>query len=199
MVLFFVPAPGLRWNGNGGFISGMLTTVVLTVFGPDRPGLVEAVAARAAAHGGNWLESRLLHLGGHFAGIVRLEVDEHRLSELLVALREAEDVQLHIVVHDTREAAAVASTGGTPVKLEVVGHDRPGIVSTISRALAQHGVNVEELATERTSAPMTGEPIFHARATVSLPAGLEPGMLRADLEKIAADLMVDVRVEAAKA
>ena len=68
-----------------------------------------------------------------------------------------------------------------------------GIVRAISRALSARGVNVEELATERTSAPMSGEPIFQARATLTLPAGLEAATVRSDLEKIAADLMVDVR------
>lgn len=171
----------------------MLTTVVITIFGPDRPGLVEKVAAEAAAHGGNWLESRLLHLGGHFAGIVRLEVEQARLEELLAGLREADSPELRIVVQG---AAAIDSEGGPAsvvAKLEIIGHDRPGIVRAISRALAARGVNVEELATERSSAPMSGEPIFQARATVTLPAGVEAATVRGDLEKIASDLMVDVR------
>jgi glycine cleavage system regulatory protein len=174
----------------------MLTTVVITIFGPDRPGLVEAVATRVAANGGNWLESRLLHLGGHFAGIVRVEVDEARLGELLIALRAGDGPGLRIVVHDTRTASEGIAAARTVATLEVVGHDRPGIVRAISRALAERGVNVEELATERSSAPMSGEPIFQARATVALPAGLDIATLRRDLEKIAADLMVDVRFAA---
>ncbi len=174
----------------------MLTTVVITIFGPDRSGLVEAVAARAAAHGGNWLESRLLHLGGHFAGIVRLEVDDTELGGLLAALRETEDLNLHLAVHDAKEAPSEATPRGSRVALEVVGHDRPGIVRAISRALAERGINVEELATERSSAPMSGELIFQARATVTLPTGLDAATVRGDLEKIASDLMVDVRFTA---
>lgn len=176
----------------------MLTTVVITIFGADRPGLVEAVAARVAAHGGNWLESRLLHLGGHFAGIVRLEVDAARRAALLDALRQSDDSGLTIIVHETTDAGVLRAASGSTVTLEVVGQDRPGIVRAISRALAARGVNVEELATERTSAPMSGEPIFQARATVTLPAGIDPATLRGDLEKIAADLMVDVRFPAGK-
>ena len=41
-----------------------MTDLVLTLIGPDRPGLVEAVAEVVAAHGGNWLESRMAHLAG---------------------------------------------------------------------------------------------------------------------------------------
>jgi glycine cleavage system regulatory protein len=155
--------------------------------------LVESVAARVAAHGGNWLESRLLHLGGHFAGIVRVEVEEARLGELLIALRAEDGPELRIVVHDTRGEAGPAAARAT-ASLEVIGHDRPGIVRAISRVLAERGVNVEELATERTSAPMSGEPMFQARATIALPAGCDTSRLRGELEKIAADLMVDVRL-----
>ena len=56
----------------------MSTTLVLTVIGTDRPGLVESIAAVVAAHGGNWLESRMARLGGQFAGIVRIEVPRER-------------------------------------------------------------------------------------------------------------------------
>ena len=45
-----------------------MTDLVLTLIGPDRPGLVEAVAEVVARHGGNWLESRMAHLAGKFAG-----------------------------------------------------------------------------------------------------------------------------------
>lgn len=172
----------------------MLTTVVFTVFGADRPGLVEAVAGCVTAHGGNWLESRLLHLGGHFAGIVRAEIDEARRAELLAGLRGLEPRGLTVVVHHAGEQppARAESQTSRNARLEVMGHDRPGIVREIATALAARGVNVEELATERVSAPMTGDPMFVARADVHLPAGLEPSVLRDALEKIAADLMVEL-------
>lgn len=184
----------------------MLTSIVITVFGADRPGIVEAVAARVAANGGNWLESRLLHLGGHFAGIVRLEVDAPKREALLGALRELERDGLSVVVHassarapaaeKTTAPAATAAPSGererVAATIELLGQDRPGIVREISRALASRSVNVEELATEITSAPMTGEPMFKARAEVLLPPDADIAALRHELEKIAADLMVDL-------
>lgn len=44
-----------------------MNDLVLTLIGPDRPGLVEAVADTIAARGGNWVESRMARLGGQFA------------------------------------------------------------------------------------------------------------------------------------
>ena len=47
---------------------------IVTLVGADRPGLVNALAERAAANGANWLDSSMAHLAGKFAGIVRLDV-----------------------------------------------------------------------------------------------------------------------------
>ena len=41
---------------------------------------------------------------------------------------------------------------------------------------------------------MDGGVLFQARATVFVPANVKIGAVRADLEKLAADLMVDLKV-----
>jgi hypothetical protein len=39
----------------------MRASIVLTVIGPDRPGIVELLSTTIAAHGGNWEQSRMAH------------------------------------------------------------------------------------------------------------------------------------------
>ena len=63
----------------------------------------------------------------------------------------------------------------------------------ITGVFAAHGVNVEELASERTNAAMDGGMLFQARATVFVPNNVKLIAVRTDLEKIAADLMVDLK------
>lgn len=172
----------------------MLATLIMTVIGADRPGLVQMVAARVADHGGNWLESRMCRLGGQFAGILRVEVAKERRDELVNALRTLEVDGLRVIIHAEGAAAGVAASAPL-VQVEIVGHDRPGILRSVSGVFAAHGLNVEELASERVSAPMGGGTLFQARATVSVPASVKMAAVRADLEKIASDLMVDVKVE----
>lgn len=179
----------------------MLATLVMTVIGADRPGLVQLVATRVADHGGNWLESRMCRLGGQFAGILRVEVDAARRNELVAALRTLEVDGLGVVIHaggtsdlPAGAISASAATGGSLATLDLVGHDRPGILRSVSGVFAQHGVNVEELSSERVSAPMGGGTLFQARATVLVPPAVKLSAVRADLEKIAADLMVDIKV-----
>jgi len=179
----------------------MLATLVMTVIGADRPGLVQLVAARVADHGGNWLESRMCRLGGQFAGILRVEVPTDRRDELVNALRTLEVDGLRVTIHAERGAAVVdeaqaSGKRGALALVEIVGHDRPGILRSVSGVFAAHGVNVEELASERVSAPMGGGTLFQARATVLVPASVKLAAVRADLEKIAGDLMVDVKLEA---
>ncbi len=174
-----------------------MTDLVLTLIGPDRPGLVEAVASIVRAHGGNWLESRMARLGGKFAGILRAEVPDDRLSGALHALAglEREGRGLKIVAEAQERDEGRAAARGVVLELEVVGVDRPGIVREIFQLLAAAGINVEELATDRRSAPMSGETLFEARALVHVPPSADLAALRAELERTAKDLMVDVRLE----
>jgi len=64
----------------------MPTSLVLTVIGPDKPGLVDAIASAIAGQDGNWLESRMSRLAGKFAGILRATVPDSRVEALLDAL-----------------------------------------------------------------------------------------------------------------
>ena len=174
----------------------MLATLVMTVIGADRPGLVQMVAARVADHGGNWLESRMCRLGGQFAGILRVEVPAERRDELVETLRHLEVDGLNVVIHAEGGVTARESEAqkGTLVLVELVGTDRPGILRNVSGVFAAHGVNVEELESERVNAPMDGSVLFQARATVYVPTNVKLGAVRSDLEKIAADLMVDLKL-----
>jgi glycine cleavage system regulatory protein len=175
-----------------------MTDLVLTLIGPDRPGLVETVAQVVADHGGNWLESRMIHLGGKFAGILRVEVPTDRRGALSRALEGLASNGLRVVaepVETTTKAAAGGPAAGQLMSLELIGLDRPGLVREISQLLAQHGINVEELITGRASAPMSGEMMFRAEARVKVPAGVDAHGLRGRLERLASDLTVEIRLD----
>jgi hypothetical protein len=50
------------------------TSLVVTVMGPDRPGIVSLLSDRRQRYGANWAASRLANLAGEFAGMVHFEV-----------------------------------------------------------------------------------------------------------------------------
>lgn len=166
-----------------------MTDLVLTLIGPDRPGLVESLAKRVAEHEGNWLESRMAHLAGQFAGILRVEVPQEKAAALQAALGELEAEGLRVVAQG---GAASEAPGRQVMELQLLGQDHPGIVREVSQVLLRHGVNIEELTTDHVSAPMAGGQLFSARARLQVPAETDAERLRADLERIADDLMVDL-------
>jgi glycine cleavage system regulatory protein len=166
----------------------MQTELVMTLIGPDRTGLVEAVARVVSGHGGNWLESRMCRLGGEFAGILRVEVPTDRKSALLDAVQKISG--LRVIVSGGERAVSPKKVCET--KIEIIGQDRPGIVREISAALARAGVNVEEFSSDVTSGAMSGEQLFKASARLQLPERCDVSTLKQELEKIAADLFVDI-------
>ncbi len=167
--------------------------LILTLIGPDKPGMVEAVAETLARHDGNWLESRMSHLAGMFAGILCAAVPEGRIEALTAALGALEAQGLRF--HFARSEAPRDEPLRRRLLLELVGDDRPGIVMEVSRALASRGVNIEDLATEVVSAPMSGEPLFRATARLLAPATLSVAEVRRELERLANDLMVEVSID----
>jgi len=172
----------------------MRNTLVLTVLAPDRTGLVELLAQRIAAAGGNWEESRMARLAGQFAGILLVTCDAARSDELVAAMRTLQSAGLQVTVRATPGDAAPPAPG-TQIRLALTGADRAGIIRDVSRVLAERGVNVEELESEVSSAPMSGEPLFTARARLRVPPNLALADLRASLERLAGELMVDLTAE----
>jgi methionyl-tRNA formyltransferase len=173
--------------------TAMSTSLVVTIIGPDRPGIVNLLADRARGFGANWAGSRMASLAGQFAGIVHFEVAPENADALSVALRGLEQQGLRVVIAKT-EAPAMAP-GRRVVKLEVVGQDRPGIVRDLSAKLAGRGVSIDELHTEIVSAAMSAEHLFKVKALLVVPEALPNSELRRELEALANEMMVDIALD----
>ena len=184
--------PRLPLRVCAGFESRGLDTMerflVLTVIGEDKPGLVESLAQTITGHDGNWLESRMVHLAGKFAGVLRVSVPPSRMDSLMRAFEGLAADGLKVAC----EPGAEARERFRLVRLELMGADHPGIVRDLSTALARRRVNVEDLHTGCVDAPMSGEKLFQASARLQLPPELSVDDLRRELESVAQDLMVDV-------
>ena len=63
------------------------TSLIVTVIGTDRPGIVSLLSDRAQGFGANWAGSRMANLAGQFAGMVHFEVPPQNAEPLAQALR----------------------------------------------------------------------------------------------------------------
>jgi glycine cleavage system regulatory protein len=172
----------------------MRTSLVLTVIGDDRPGLVNALSDTIAAFDGNWTETRMASLGGKFAGILLVTAPQPNADALITALRKLEAQWLHLAIDRSR---GEAPAGSRLLELELVGQDRPGIVRDISHLLAERGINIEELETACVSGSFSGEALFKAQARLRVPPQVATAELREVLEALANELMVDISLDEA--
>ena len=131
----------------------------------------------------------MARLAGRFAGVLLVTAPTAEVDHLADDLRALGHHGLQVLVEKGDDSAPETRS---VMDLEVMGHDRAGIIREVSAALAQRGVNIDELDTQCDSAPMAGHNLFRMRARVVVPADVEPGVLRSELEAIGGDLMVDI-------
>ncbi len=166
------------------------TSLVVSVVGPDRHGIVNLLADRAQRYGANWAASRMTRLAGEFAGTVHFEVPSEHADALAEALRQLASSGLQVVVARSGGASVPASLRS--FELELVGDDRVGIVSSLTRMLAERGISIESIHTDIIRSGVTGKQTFKIGAHLLVPAALAADQLRRDLGTLAGELMLDI-------
>ena len=170
----------------------MSQTLVLTVIGEDRPGLVEAISNVVSEHAANWEASHMARVGGRFAGILQVGVAKEKAADLTAALEKLGPAGLRVIVE---ESVSSPEPKGQAYWIELVGSDQPNIVRDIAAALAKREVTVLELNSELSDAPVSGGQLFKLHASIRCPEGLAGSELRESLEELANNLMVDIRID----
>lgn len=168
---------------------GPVEQLVLTSIARDRPGLVERLAAVVAEHSGNWIDSSMARLGGEFAGILKISVPGASVVQLETALASLSSEGIVVTI---RRAEASPPPPAKRAHLELTGLDHAGIVLEVTHVLSEVGVSIHELHTEVFVGSMGGEAMFLAKADLFVPQGLDLELLRATLEELAGDIMVDI-------
>jgi len=169
--------------------------MVLTAVGPDRPGLVQEIAAVIHGAKANLEDSRMAILGGEFALILLFSGSEQAVSQVKQQVPSFETrLGLHASIRETTRPAGVAAF--LPYKLRVSGVDRPGIVAAVSKVLAGHGINVASLESRLQNAPESGTPMFVLSAELQVPSESALSSLGRDIAAVCDDDNLDFALEA---
>ncbi|HEV3240325.1 MAG TPA: formyltransferase family protein [Casimicrobiaceae bacterium] len=167
-----------------------ITSLVATVTGPDRPGIVSLLSERAQGFGANWAGSRIATLAGQFAGLVHFEVPPENAESLAAVLGGLEPSGVHVAI--AHQEQIPVPIGRRAVRLELVGHDRLGIVSELSGSLARRRVSIEDLHTEIVDGATPAEHLFKVKALLVVPESVSNDELRRALEPLTKEMTVDV-------
>jgi methionyl-tRNA formyltransferase len=168
-------------------------SLVVTVMGPDRPGIVRLLSDRAQRFGANWADSRMARLAGEFAGMVHFEVPRDNAEALSAALRGLESSGLRVAI--ARSEPGLQPGGARTVSLELVGDDKPGIVANLTRILAERHISIEHLHTELAGSGPGSQHRFKVTAQLRVPAQISGDTLRADLAVLAGDMLLDIALD----
>lgn len=134
---------------------------VVSLAGQDRVGIVRTVTAAVAAQRANVEDSKMAILGGDFAMIVYVSMEDRQHADQLVAQLKAELPSFTISVRETSPPTQhEIGHLKTMWTMQFEGPDQPGIVAAVTQALATHGANVHEMDTETTTAPFAGYTLF---------------------------------------
>ena len=166
------------------------TSLVVSIVGTDRPGIVNSLADRAQRFGANWAASRMTRLAGEFAGMVHFEVPRENAQALTNSLQGLASSGLQVVIAGSEGAALPASQ--RLVELELVGQDQVGIVSKLTKLLAERAISIESIHTDIVRSSASGQKTFKVKAQLRVPASMSVEALQRDVGALASDMMLDI-------
>jgi len=172
----------------------MNKNIVLTLTGHDRVGIVKEITNVLVKNGGNVENSRMARLGGEFAMLALVALEEKDLPAFEAELEQLRKEGFHITLLPTEDEHTKKYAGWLPYQIEVLGADHEGIIYEIAQHLAGQGINFEDVETTTSPAPMSGTPLFKMQATVLVPPNLPFNKWSDALEEIGDKLNVTVEV-----
>lgn len=125
----------------------MVSVALVSVFGPDRVGLVSAVTGALFEHGVNLRDVSFAALGqgAEFSAVCELPATlaVSDLSEALAALPELAGARLTVTPYDYDPTPG--PLGRITHRIEVGGGDQPGLIARLSEIFTQFAANIVRL------------------------------------------------------
>lgn len=168
---------------------------VLSTVGPDRKGMADDIANIAIEFNCNIEDSKMAVLGGEFAVIMLISGEESSVRKLISQADELGGrFDMKINIKETSAPHVVSQ--GIPYVLESVSMDTQGIVHAITKYLRELSINIEDLETDKSAAPLSGTPMFHMRAHIIIPSSVNLSDFRDKLADIEHEMNLDIHLNA---
>jgi glycine cleavage system regulatory protein len=166
----------------------MSKSLVITLIGEDRPGIVEALSKNISDYNGEWVESKLANLSGKFSGILRVNFPESDVNKAMVFLKGNPINGLSLQVEEVN--ASETTDTAKCIDFEIIGHDKPGIVHRLSSLLVTNNATINSLESEVFDAAMTGEKLFQSDISICLANTDGLDELCEEIEKLGVELIL---------
>jgi len=166
-----------------------MNSLIISAVGSDRPGIVSEISGVITSHGGNVEESRMSRLGSDFAIIMLISVIPDWQESLEVALQSISELKII-----TKPTITQESSDNIQCQIDLCGADNEGIIKVMSKYLAGKSINIIDMQTHISHAPVSGTPLFNLKAITVIPENVNLTNIQSDLNQIAQKLGVEIRV-----
>ena len=169
--------------------------LVISALGQDRPGIVNTLSQLIAENHGNIINSRMMVMGGEFALMLLIEIDNQQIDTLLENLPGLEN-KLGLTITSKKTSLTSQNNPRLSYMAEVVAMDHPGIVHEVADFFSRRNINIEEMNTDTYPAAHTGTPMFSLEMLIKLPADTSIAQLRAAYIEFCDERNLDASLEA---
>ena len=166
----------------------------VSVVGKDRPGIVAEVSRILFTLGCNIEDSTCTILSGQFAMIlVVYHPAMSKVSELSPSFEQVRgQMGLMVTIHSLKDEEVVHEKrfAGHPHIISVYGADRPGIVYSVAKELADRKVNITDMTTQVVGSKE--RPVYVMVLEADIPDEVDMGELEAVFERIKKEIGVSI-------
>ena len=166
-----------------------MNSIIISAVGSDRTGIVSEISGVITNHGGNVEESRMSRIGSDFAIIMLVSVSPDWQESLDVALKSLNELKII-----TKPSKIQKASEGIQCQIDLSGADNEGIVNVLSEYLAGKCINIIDMETYISNAPITGTPLFNLKALTAISEDVDIAEIQSDLILIAHKLGVEITV-----
>jgi len=170
---------------------------IMAAFSQDRPGVVADITRLLYDNGCNLDDSSMTNIRNEFAILLLFsgsgEGLEGKLAEACRVLEKEKGITAYI-----KAAASEEEKNPEPYSrktITVEGIDQTGIVYRVSRFLADHHINIENLASQRRLSPESGTALYFMNIKVQVPEEITPAYLEEGLSQVGEALNLDITVQ----
>lgn len=162
---------------------------IIVAIGEDRPGIVAKVTEILFKNGFNIEDSSMTRLNNEFTIMLIVKGDES-LEHLKQEFSQLEKEGLTIIIKELSEDVINKPRKKLPIfNIAVYGSDKPGIVYKVSRLLADKGINISDLRTEKVNS------LYVMFIESEFPEEVDILEFNREIEKLKQELDVDIEIE----
>lgn len=172
--------------------------LLVSVSGPDRPGIVAELTHELCQYQGSITTSKMMSLGQEFAITMHVEAPIDNVGALRAALSRGKLISEYALDVHTRQVPPLTAGWKQPsfsANINLQGIDRPGLVYKLATVLTDEGLDIEHLQTEQHRQRSDRPRMFTTECQVC--SSMRPDMpkLRKELKRLEAELDVVCTLE----